>query len=102
VIQASVTGVAGNAQLRIAGGHAELIVSHLPPPPPGRIYELWIKRGHHAPGSTQTLFSVTDSGAAEVGVPGNVRGISTIMVTQEPAGGSLVPTRAPVIVAQLT
>jgi hypothetical protein len=31
-----------------------------------------------------------------------VRGISTIMVTQEPAGGSLVPTRAPVIVAQLT
>ena len=102
VIQASVIGVAGEAQLRVAAGHAELIVSHLPPPRPGGIYEVWIKRGHHAPAPTQTLFGVTDSGTAEVGVPGNVRGISTIMVTQEPAGGSLVPTRAPVIVAQLT
>src|SRR5579863_1004286 len=46
VIQAAVIGVPGSAQLRIAGGRAELIVSRLPQPPAGRIYEVWIKRGH--------------------------------------------------------
>lgn len=101
-IQASVTGVSGAARLQVTGGHAELVVSHLPPPASGHIYEVWVKRGHHAPSPTSALFSVTRSGAADVGVPGSVRGVSTIMVTQEPAGGSLAPSHAPVIVAQLT
>jgi len=101
VIQASVTGVPGSAQLRIASGHAELIVSHLRPPPAGRIYEVWVKRGARAPSPTRVLFSVTASGAADVGVPANLNGVSAIMVTPEPAGGSLVPTHAPVIVARL-
>ncbi len=102
VIQAAVTGVPGSARLRIAGGRAELIVSRLPPPPAGRIYEVWVKRGHQPPAPTRALFSVTASGTADVGVPGNLRGVNTIMVTQEPAGGSLVPTHPPVIVARLT
>lgn len=101
-IRAAVTGVPGNAQLRVAGGRAELIVTHLRPPPAGRIYELWIKRGRQAPTPTSALFSVTTSGAADVGVPGNVGGINTIMVTQEPSGGSLVPTGVPLIVAHLS
>jgi len=100
-IRASVTGVPGSARLRISGGHAELIVNRLPPPPRGRIYELWIKRGNRAPSPTKELFSVTASGAADVGVPGGIGGVSAVMVTAEPAGGSLVPTRAPVIVARL-
>lgn len=102
VIRAAVTGVPGSAQLRIAGGRAELIVTRLPPPPAGRIYEVWVKRGNRSPAPTRVLFSVTTSGAADVGVPGNLRGVNTIMVTQEPAGGSLVPTHPPVIVARLT
>ena len=102
VIQAAVTGVPGSARLRIAGGRAELIVSRLPAPPAGRIYEVWVKRGRQPPAPTRALFSVTTSGAADVGVPGNLRGVNTIMVTQEPAGGSLVPTHPPVIVARLT
>lgn len=100
-IRASVTSVPGSAQLRVAGGHAELVVSHLPPPPPGRIYELWIKRGKGPPSPTKALFSVTASGAADVGVPGGIGGVSAIMVTAEPAGGSRVPTGAPLIVARL-
>ncbi|MGH2863380.1 MAG: anti-sigma factor [Solirubrobacteraceae bacterium] len=102
VIQASVTGSAARAQLRVSGGRAELVVSHLPAPPPGRIYELWVQHGSRAPSPTRALFSVTSSGAADVGVPGSVRGVSAILVTQEPAGGTLVPTHAPVIVARLT
>jgi anti-sigma-K factor RskA len=102
VVTASVSGGQVRAQVRVSGAHAELIVSHLPAPAAGRIYELWIKRGLQAPSPTRDLFSVTGSGAAEVGVPGDVRGVSAIMVTQERAGGSLVPTHAPVIFARLT
>ncbi len=102
VTRAAVIGVPGRAQLRIAGAHAELVVSHLQPPRTGRIYELWIERGRQAPAPTRALFRVTGSGAAEVGVPGDVRGISTIMVTQEPVRGSLVPTGPTVIFARLT
>lgn len=101
VIQATVSGMPVSAQVRVSGARAELVISHLPAPPAGRIYELWIKRGRHPPSPTGALFSVTTSGAAEVGVPGDLHGVSAIMVTQERAGGSLVPTRAPVISARL-
>jgi hypothetical protein len=100
VIQASVTGARGSAQLRVAGGRAELVVRDLPPPPPRHIYEVWIKHGNGAPAPTRALFSVTASGAAEVPVPGSLHGVSLIMVTPERDGGSLVPTHAPVIIAR--
>jgi anti-sigma-K factor RskA len=102
VIQASVSGSPASAQLRVTGGHAELVVRRLPPPPAGRIYEIWTARAHGAPSPTKTLFSVTGAGAGDVGVPGSVRGVRLVMVTQEPAGGSLAPTSPPVIVAHLT
>jgi anti-sigma-K factor RskA len=101
VVQASVVGSPGTAQLRLTGGQAKLIVNHLPLPPAGHIYEVWLKRGNGAPAPTSALFSVTSAGAADVDVPGNLRGVSQVLVTPEPAGGSRVPTHTPVIVAQL-
>jgi anti-sigma-K factor RskA len=98
VIQASV----GSAQLRIAGGHADLIVHRLAQPPRGRIYEMWVQRGGAQPEPTGTLFSTTSTGTASVGVPGGLHGVSAVMVTQEPAGGTSVPTSAPVIVARVS
>jgi anti-sigma-K factor RskA len=98
VIQASV----GSAQLRVAGGRADLVVHRLPPLPAGRIYEMWVQRGNAAPTPTGTLFSTRANGSANVGVPGSVKGVSRVMVTQEPAGGTLAPTSAPVIVAPVT
>jgi anti-sigma-K factor RskA len=98
VIQASV----GSAQLRIAGGRGDLIVHRLPPPPAGRIYEMWVQRGKAQPVPTGTLFSTRSNGTASVGVPGSLNGVTAVMVTQERAGGSLVPTSAPVIVARVT
>lgn len=100
-IQARVTGSSGSAELSLSGGHGELIVRHMQPPPAGRIYEVWLKRGKRPPSPTSALFSVTDDGAGAVDVPGNLRGVSAVMVTQEPAGGSRVPTSPPVIVAKL-
>ena len=92
----------GRADVRLSGGHAELIVRHLPPPPAGDIYEVWLQRGQRAPSPTSTLFSVTSTGVADVGLTGDLHGVSRVLVTPERAGGSQVPTHAPVIVAQLS
>jgi anti-sigma-K factor RskA len=98
VIQASV----GSAELRIAGGHADLVVHRLPRLSGAFIYEMWVQRGKAQPVPTGTLFSTTVSGTASVGVPGSLHGVTAIMVTQEPAGGTPVPTGAPVIVARVS
>lgn len=102
LIHANVIGLPGTAQLRVTGGRGELVVSHMPPPPSGHIYEVWLKRGSQPPSPTRTLFSVTSAGAGDVGLTGDLHGVSEVLVTPEPAGGSLAPTHAPVIVAQLT
>lgn len=101
VYTAQVMGSTGTAKLAVTDGRAELIVRHMPPPPQGKIYEVWVARGHVVH-PTAALFSVTSGGSADVVVPGGVRGVQVVMVTPEPAGGSRVPTHAPVIQAQLT
>jgi hypothetical protein len=75
-------------------------VSHIPAPGRGRIYEVWVERKGRAP-SPQALFNVSASGGARIVLTSQLDGVSTIMVTLEHVGGSLVPTRAPVIVASL-
>jgi anti-sigma-K factor RskA len=102
VYQAQVSGITGTAQVRVSGGHAVLIVRRLSPPPAGKIYQVWLARPHRAPQPTTALFSVTTRGAGDVAVPGNLHGVSQVLVTPEPAGGSLQPTHAPVISATLS
>lgn len=101
VFNAQVTGP-GSAQVTLSSGHAELIVHHLSAPPAGEIYEVWLGRPGRAPAPTRALFSVTTRGDATVDVPGNLAGVSVVMVTPEPAGGTLTPTHPPVILAHLT
>jgi Anti-sigma-K factor rskA/Putative zinc-finger len=101
VYAAQVTG-AGTAEVTVTGGHAELIVHRFSPPPAGEIYEVWLVRGHRPPAPTSALFSVTARGDGDVEVPGDLRGVDTVMVTPEPAGGSRVPTHPAVIRASLT
>jgi anti-sigma-K factor RskA len=100
-IAAAVTGQ-GTAQLRVGGDHAELVVHNFPAPPSGEVYEVWLQRGSGRVSPTPTLFSVTSQGDADVGVSGKLSGVRAVMVTPERAGGSLVPTHAPVLVARLT
>jgi anti-sigma factor RsiW len=101
VIQAHVTGQ-GTAELRIARGQGELVVHRFTPPPAGQIYEVWLQRGHASPSPTKALFSVTAAGDAQVDVPGSLHGVSLVMVTPEPAGGTNAPTHPAVISASLT
>lgn len=102
VLHAQVIDSPGTAQVRLADGRAELIVRQFPPPPAGLIYEVWLQRPSRALAPTRVLFSVTAQGSADVGVPAQLHDVSEILVTPEPAGGSLIPTHQAVIVARLT
>jgi hypothetical protein len=99
VVEAQQTGVApaprragARAQLRRLGPRAELIVSGMSEPLPGEVYELWLERAGRAPSPTDALFTVTDAGDGTVEVPGGLRGLSSVMVTREPRGGSPTPS----------
>ena len=102
VLSASVVDSPGSAQVRLVDDRAELIVRDLPPPPAGLIYEVWLERRGRAPAPTRVLFSVTAHGAGDIGVPAPLNGVTEIMVSPEPDGGSDVPTHAAVIVARLS
>ena len=101
VYQAQVTG-SGQAEITLSSSGARLIVRHFPPPPRGHVYEVWLKRPGRAPAPTDALFSVRSNGSGEVDVPGDLHGVSTVLVTPEPDGGSPHPTHTPVISVQLS
>lgn len=101
VLTAQVVDSPGSAQVRVVGSRAELIVRHFPAPAAGRIYEVWLKRPGRAPEPTTALFSVSAQGSDDIGVPETVEGVAEILVSEEPAGGSVIPTR-PIIVGRLS
>jgi hypothetical protein len=92
----------GSASLRVTAGHGELIVEHLDQPSAGHIYEVWLKRGSAAPSPTKALFSTTPTGQGDVDVPGSLHDVSEVLVTEQPADQTQVPTGAPLIVTPLT
>jgi anti-sigma-K factor RskA len=100
-IRAAVAMPNVNAVVRVSEGHAELAVTHMPQAPANHVYEVWLERGG-TPRPTDALFTVTSGGDATVAVPGSLHGVSEILVTPEPRGGSSVPTHAPVITARLS
>ena len=101
VFAAKVTGERGSAKVAVTDGRAHLIVRDFSPPPPGKVYEVWLTRGSQKPRPTGVLFSVTPSGDSDVNV-GKLHGLDTLLVTPEPRGGSSAPTHTPVIAAKLT
>jgi anti-sigma factor RsiW len=92
----------GSAQMRVSPGRASLVVHHFAQPPTGKIYQVWLVRGKSAPQPTNALFSPTSAGNAIVDVPGNLTGVSSVLVTPEPMGGSPHPTHTPVISVSLS
>ena len=102
VVSADVTLAGASAALHQGGGHTWLTVADMPEPSSGHVYEVWLKRpGHAEPQPTDSLFAPTSSGAATVAVPDS-GGANEVLVTQEPAGGTQLPTAPPVIVAHLS
>ena len=91
--------VAGTAQLHVGPGGAKLVVRGLPAPPEGHIYQVWLDHPNdrQPPEPTDALFSVSKHGAATVVVPSDLKDVSAVLVTDEPSGGSQVPTGKKVI-----
>jgi hypothetical protein len=86
-------------KMQLAEDSTKLVVAGLPTPPEGRIYQVWLDRDNGtAPEPTEALFSVR-KGRASVNVPGDLSDVKQVLVTDEPVGGSEVPTRQPVIAA---
>jgi hypothetical protein len=103
VIPGQGAGIAREARISLhrRGARAELLLSHMPQPGAGRIYEVWLVRGK-APQPTDALFGVSSRGSSAVDIPGNLRGVKQVLVTSEPLGGSQAPTRKPVIAVPLS
>jgi anti-sigma-K factor RskA len=96
------TTVGGTAALHISANRTQLVVRHIAAPPQGKIYEVWLQYGKHAP-RPNALFGVDRSGDASVDVAGSMYGVSHVMVTAEPAPrGTRAPTENPVISASLS
>jgi anti-sigma-K factor RskA len=103
VVSAQVTIRGASAALHRSGDQAWLTVAGMPEPSPGHVYEVWVKRpGHGLPQPTTGLFAPNSAGAGAVYVPGGLSDVSEVLVTQEPAGGSRVPTSAPVVIARVS
>jgi anti-sigma-K factor RskA len=82
-----------------AGGPGHLRVSGMPELPPGKVYEIWLKRGNRIePGP---LFSVDRNGTGAGAIPDNLKGVDQVMVTRERTGGAPQPTEPPLITAKV-
>ncbi|HUR87053.1 MAG TPA: anti-sigma factor [Solirubrobacteraceae bacterium] len=102
-VQAKVGAAGATANVRVSSDGAKLQVADMPAAPEGRIYQVWLKHRDRAlPQPTDALFSVSSEGRASVDVPGDLDDVDAVLVTDEPAGGSRLPTRPPVITATLT
>ena len=78
-----------------------LLASHLPPPPPGKTYEMWVIR---AGKPTPAALFASDAQGTAIHIYRPVTPPETsdvIAVTLEPAGGVPLPTSTPVIAAPL-
>jgi anti-sigma-K factor RskA len=89
------------AALELSDKASKLTVSGMPPPPSGKVYQVWLKRPAQDPTPTRALFRVDSRGHADVEIqPGRLKGIEQVLVTAEPDGGSKAPTSNPVIAAR--
>lgn len=101
-VVAKVDVAGASARVRLTSDGAKLEVARMPAPAEGRVYQVWLDHGGgRTPEPTDALFSVNSAGHATVDVPGDLAGVKKVLVTDEPTGGSRIPTRAPVISASL-
>ena len=101
-VRAQVTIPHATARVVVRNGVATLVVTGLPAPPAGHIYQVWLKRpGVTAPAPTNALFGVDHQGGGHTSVP-TVNDVEAVLVTAEPDGGSPAPTQNPVIIAPLS
>jgi anti-sigma-K factor RskA len=95
-----------NARVEVDGDNARLVATNMDAPPEGRVYEVWVvPKGapkDAPPKPTNVLFVPRGNGSAEAAIPGAASDIATVLVSDEPPGGSETPTGDVVMQASLT
>ncbi len=87
------------ADLEIKNGQVTLQARHVPPLPPGSIYQVWVSKGGVVEPSS--VFRPSANGSAAAAVPEALHGADEVLVTREPGRGSTVPSSAPIYAAKL-
>jgi anti-sigma-K factor RskA len=96
---ASLTGDGSSASILRTRSGTTVLIAHLPPLQPGRVYQLWRIQGSNAPTSAG-IFHVSAQGTSTFALPADQQPQTNevVAVTEEPDGGSLGPTSEPLIV----
>jgi anti-sigma-K factor RskA len=98
-VMAELAPPGSDVRLEIGDDGATLVARDMPAPPRGRIYQVWLQRPGQDPEPTSVLWSTRGDGSANVAVPGSLDGVEAVLVTDEPQGGSDVPSESPIISA---
>jgi anti-sigma-K factor RskA len=98
----SKTSRGGNVTAIVSPGESKMVVltSSLPALPASEVYELWLM-GPTAPKPSGLLSQLENGQTQPVLAEGPVKGYN-LGITVEPAGGTLRPTTAPIVVMPLT
>jgi anti-sigma-K factor RskA len=75
-------------------GRAVIVVHHMPAPPKGRVYQLWLDQ----PGKGMVSAGLMPAGSSDTTLllQGDATTATAAGITVEPAGGSSAPTSAPI------
>lgn len=92
--------IGADAVFVTSDGTGTLKLTGLKDPGEGQVYQAWVQRGQ-AIEPTDSLFVPDQGGSATASIP-DLGGVSTIMVSVEPTGGSPQPTTTPVITVPLS
>jgi anti-sigma factor RsiW len=76
-------------------GRGELHLTGVEELPEGKVLEAWVQRGN-AVEPVPALFTPDHAGNASTTIE-NMKNVSVVMVTREPAGGTKVPTTEPIV-----
>jgi anti-sigma-K factor RskA len=77
------------------GGSGTLHLAHLRQLPADEVLQAWVQRGERVE-SAKTLFVPNPDGTASATID-DMDGVTTVMVTAEPRGGSTQPTSVPIV-----
>lgn len=87
----------GSARLETQDGRVRLRVAGLPRPGSGREYQVWLRAGEGPERPTRALFTVDADGSGAVVLPAGTGAADAVLVTSEPRGGSVAPSRQPIV-----
>jgi anti-sigma-K factor RskA len=91
--------IGADAVMVASDGTGTLKMSNLKPPDEDQVYQAWIQRGQEIV-PTESLFVPNRKGSAVASIP-DMSGVTAVMISAEPKGGSKQPTTAPVITVSM-